>query len=139
MSFKPIFFSSASTFEETAARNKSRLLLMASISMVATTKRNCPKIMSLARLLMASCDKPKSRSAALFIMLGSVEIPTVKRDGTSTLMFCLLKALLRLISIEIGVKSRKAYEWMIGHINAAPPWIHFAERDSRSAPLPILP
>jgi hypothetical protein len=40
------------------------------------------------------------------MVLGSVEIPTVKREGTSTLMFCLLNALVRLISIEIGVKSR---------------------------------
>ena len=65
-------------------------------------------MISFAKLLTSACVKPNKRSAALVITPDSVDTPTVKREGTSTRMFCLLKAFVKLISIEIGVKSKNA-------------------------------
>lgn len=108
MSLRPIFRSSASTFWLTATRNLSRSELISSMSIVAITRRSCPKRMSVAMFWMLSIESPRSLSAALVILSGSVEIPTVNRQGTSTRMFCLESALVRLHSIEIGLRSRNA-------------------------------
>ena len=108
ISFKPILRSSASTFALTLARNLSRSELISSMSIVAMTRRNCPNKMSLAKSWIFSSRCPSKRSAALVMLSDSVDIPTVKRQGTSTRIFCLLKALVRLHSMEIGVRSRKA-------------------------------
>ena len=54
---------------------------------------------------------PKRRSAAFCIIPGSVEIPTVKRDGTSTRIFCFDSALRKSTLIEIGVRSRYWNDW----------------------------
>ena len=43
--------------------------------------------MSLARSCMSAMRSPRSLSAAFCMMPGSVEMPTVKREGTSTRMF----------------------------------------------------
>ena len=69
----------------------------------------------------------RSRSAAFCMMPGSVEMPTVKMDGTSMRMFCLESVFFRSTEIASGVRSMKVYFWKKGHTNAAPPWIHLAE------------
>ncbi len=74
-----------------------------------------------------SC-KPKSLSAAFCITAGSVEIPTVKIEGTSIRIFCLDSALFKSTEMESGVRSRKVYDCTNGITSAAPPWIHFALR-----------
>ena len=83
---------------------------------------------------MLSVVRPRSLSAALVITSGSVEIPMVKRQGTSTRMFCLESAFVRLHSMEMGLRSRNAKFWKTGQMKAAPPWIHLAE-----ALRPVLP
>ena len=80
--------------------------MISSMSMVAMTSLSCPKRISVAIFWIFSMVSPRRRSAALVIFSGSVDIPTVKRHGTSTRIFCLLSALVRLHSMEIGVRSR---------------------------------
>ena len=95
--------------------------------------------MSFAKSEMSLSCKPKSLSAAFCIMAGSVEMPTVKIEGTSIRMFCFDSALFKSTEMERGVKSRKVYDCIKGHINAAPPWIHFALRYVPSLLGEILP
>ena len=56
---------------------------------------------------MASGLCPNRRSAALPMISGSVETPTVKTDGTLIRMFCLHNALSRLTVICNGLREMK--------------------------------
>ena len=88
---------------------------------------------------MSSSLRPSIRSAAFCMTPGSVEMPTVNLEGTSTRMFCFDSAFLRSTLIDIGVRSRNSTDWMTGQMNAAPPWMHFALLDVPSALFPTLP
>ena len=68
----------------------SRSLLISSISIWATTRRNWPKMISLASSSMSGWLIPRRRMAAVFIIAGSVSSATVKVLGT--LMRMLLAA-----------------------------------------------
>jgi len=83
----------------------SRSVLISSISIVAMIRRSWPKMMSLANSWISGSFSPSRRSAAFCMMPDSVEMPTVKREGTSTRMFCLDSAFLRSTMIEMGVRS----------------------------------
>ena len=106
MSFSPTFFSSISTFFMMFSWNLSRSLLSSSMLMDAMTRRSCPKRMSRAMSCISPGVSPSRRSAALFMESPSVLMPTVKRQGTSTRMFCRERALVRLASMEMGRRLR---------------------------------
>ena len=63
--------------------------------------------MSLACVLIWVSSRPSSRSAALFMMFGSVETPIVNVEGTLTRMFFFDSALLSSMSIVSGSRVRK--------------------------------
>ena len=63
-------------------------------------------MMSLARSEMFCKVSPSRRSAAFCMIAESVEMPTVKMQGTSMRMFCLESALLRSTLMDRGVRSR---------------------------------
>ena len=74
--------------------------------MVAMTRRNWPKMMSLASSWISFILRLRRRSAAFSITVGSVEMPTVKMDGTSMRMFCRERALFKSTEMDSGVRSR---------------------------------
>ena len=49
---------------------------------------------------------PLSLSAAFSMMVGSVEMPTVKMEGTSIRIFWRESALFKSTAMEMGVRSR---------------------------------
>ena len=106
MSRKPIFFNSTSTLAEILSRNLSRSEFNSSMLIVAITRRSWPKRISRANSWIWPALRPSKRSAAAAMLSSSVETPTVNRQGTSTRIFCLESALVRLASIEIGVRLR---------------------------------
>ena len=57
----------------------------------------------------AAAGDPALLAAAFCMIVGSVEIPTVKREGTSIRMFWRDRALRRSTLMEIGVRSRYSY------------------------------
>ena len=77
-------------------------------------------MMSRARSLICVILSIPRRSAAFCIMAGSVEMPTVKIEGTSMRMFCFERAFFKSTEMDRGVRSIKAYFWKKGHTNAAP-------------------
>ena len=85
-------------------------------------------MMSFASSCTCCILSPRSLSAAFCITPGSVEMPTVKLEGTSTRMFCFDSALRRSTLMEIGVRSMYWYDWIIGTMNAAPPCMQRALR-----------
>ena len=107
ISRRPTFLSSTSTPEEMFSISLSRSALISSIGMVAMTTRIWPKMMSRASSATWVMSMCSSRSAAFSITPGSVEMPTVKVEGVLTRMFCSDSAPSSLMSIVIGVRSRK--------------------------------
>ncbi len=59
-------------------------------------------MMSLACVITSFLVKPNKRSAALIIILGSVEIPKVNVEGTATRILPFESAPLKSISVVIG-------------------------------------
>ncbi len=72
------------------------------------TRRIWPRMMSRAWAATSCSFRPSRRSAALFMMSGSVEIPIVNVDGTLTRMFFFDRAAARSISTAIGSRFRYA-------------------------------
>ena len=104
----PTLFSSALTLSWMCLRNSSLSWLICSMVIEATVRRSCPKMISSAVSSMSTGFRPNRRSAALAMILGSVETPMVKVLGTWMRMFCWDSAFLRSILIVIGFSERKA-------------------------------
>ena len=108
MSRRPTLRSSISSDSVMLVISFSRSALISSMGIVAMTTRICPKMMSRDRFSTSARLRPRRRSAAFCITPGSVETPTVNVAGVFTLMFCCERAPCSLISMGIGVRSRKA-------------------------------
>jgi hypothetical protein len=104
MRYRPILLSSGATLRRIASRNFSRSWLICSMVSDATVRRSWPKMISRAMLSTSSSLRLSRRSAALFMIVSSVLMPTVKVLGTFTRMFCSDSALVSGIGIVSGVR-----------------------------------
>ena len=108
MSRRPTLRNSISSDSVMLVISFSRSALISSMGMVAITTRIWPKMMSRARFSISARLSPSIRSAAFCITPGSVETPTVNVAGVLTRMFCWDRAPWSLISMGMGVRSKKA-------------------------------
>ncbi len=102
--YRPILFSSGSTFLRMDSRKLSRSWLICSIVSDATVRRSWPKMISLAMSSMRWGGRFRSRSAALFMMFLSTLMPTVKVLGTLMRMFWSESAFWSGMLMVIGVR-----------------------------------
>ena len=102
--YRPILFSSGSTFLRMDSRKLSRSWLICSMVSEATVRRSWPKMISLAMSSISLRREASSRSAALFMIAGSVLMPTVKVLGTLMRMFCSDRAFCSGMLMVIGVR-----------------------------------
>ena len=91
-------------------------------------------MISLAMSSILEGGRFRRRSAALFMMLLSVLIPTVKVLGTLIRMFWSESAFWSGMLMVIGVRLRYAESWMSGQTRVPPPWMHLADWPSPTFP-----
>ena len=108
MRVRPTLLISSATFSLIRFMNFSRSLLISSIESVAITRRSWPRIISCACSWTFCSLRRSSLSAARFMSTGSVEIPTVKVEGTFTRMLLSDNAPSSGMSITIGSRFKNA-------------------------------